>query len=74
LSDAQKARWQAKVQPVIAAWIKQNEAQGRPAKKLVDFIRERAAYYAKMTPDQIMHLTVEKPIKNSIGGSAAAGR
>jgi TRAP-type transport system periplasmic protein len=74
LTDAQKARWRAKVAPVTAEWIKQNEAQGRPAKELVDFIRQRAASYAKMTPEQIMRETIEHPVDNFIRRSAAAGK
>jgi TRAP-type C4-dicarboxylate transport system substrate-binding protein len=66
LTDAQKARWQAKVAPVTAEWIKQNDAQGRPAKELVDFIRQRAAHYAKMTPEQIMRETIEHPVGDFI--------
>jgi len=72
LTDAQKARWQAKVAPVTAAWIKQNEAQGRPAKQLVDFIRQRAAHYAKMTPEEIMRETIQHPVSNFV--SRAAGK
>jgi TRAP-type transport system periplasmic protein len=59
LSDAEKKRWQAAARPVIDDWIKTNEAKGLPAKKLIDFISERAEQYEKMTPEQIMHLTVE---------------
>jgi TRAP-type transport system periplasmic protein len=74
LSDAEKKKWQDLAHPVIGEWIKQNEAKGLPARKLVDFIRKRAAFYAKMTPEQIMRLTVEQPVSNFIGGSAAAKR
>jgi TRAP-type transport system periplasmic protein len=68
LSDAENKKWQAAAQPVIDDWIKTNEAQGRPARKLVDFIRKRAEYYGKMTPEQIMRETVEKPVSKFIGG------
>ncbi|MDH3289287.1 MAG: TRAP transporter substrate-binding protein DctP [Betaproteobacteria bacterium] len=68
LSDAEKKKWQAAARPVINDWIKTNEAKGLPAKKLIDFIRERAEKYEKMTPGQIMRLTVEKPVSKFIGG------
>lgn len=68
LSDAEKKKWQAAARPVIDDWIKENEAKGLPARKLIDFIGERAAQYGKMTPEQIMRLTVEKPVTNFIGG------
>jgi TRAP-type C4-dicarboxylate transport system substrate-binding protein len=68
LSDAEKKKWQAAARPVIEDWIKANEAKGLPAKKLIDFIGERAEQYEKMTPEQIMRLTVEKPVNKFIGG------
>jgi len=68
LSDAEKKKWQAAAKPVIDDWIKSNEAKGLPARKLIDFIHKRAEYYSKMTPEQIMRLTVEKPVSNFIGG------
>ncbi len=68
LSDAEKKKWQAAAQPVVDAWTKSNEAEGRPAGKLLDFIRERSEYFSKMTPEQIMRLTVEKPVGKFIGG------
>ncbi len=74
LSDATKKQWQGLVEPVTNAWIKENEAKGYPARKLVDFIRKRAAHYATMTPEQIMRLTVQEPVPNFIGGMGAAMR
>ena len=74
LSDAEKKKWKDKVQPVIDAWIKANEAKGFPAKKLVDFIEKRAEHYANMTPEQIMRVTVQEPVPNFVGGSGAAMR
>jgi len=68
LSAAETKRWQDAARPVIDEWIKTNEEKGLPAKKLVEFIRERAAQYGKMTPAQIMRLTVEKPVSKFIGG------
>lgn len=62
LSDAEKKKWQAAARPVIDDWVKTNEGKGLPARKLLDFISERAKRYAKMTPEQIMRLTVEKPV------------
>jgi len=68
LSAAETKRWQAAAQPVIDDWIKTNEAKGLPAKKLYDFISERAKQLGTMTPEQIMRLTVEKPVSKFIGG------
>jgi TRAP-type C4-dicarboxylate transport system substrate-binding protein len=68
LSAAETKRWQAAAQPVIDDWIKTNEAKGLPAKKLYDFIRERAKQFETMTPEQIMRLTVDKPVSKFIGG------
>ncbi len=66
LSDAETKRWQDAARPVIDEWVKTNEAKGLPAKKLLEFISERAQQYAKMTPEQIMRLTVEKPVSKFI--------
>jgi TRAP-type C4-dicarboxylate transport system substrate-binding protein len=68
LSAAETKRWQDAARPVIDDWIKTNEAKGLHAKKLIEFIRERAEQYEKMTPEQIMRLTVEKPVSKFIGG------
>ena len=62
LSDDEKKRWQAAAQPVIDEWVKTNEAKGLPAKKLFEFIAERSRQYAKLTPEEMMRLTVEKPV------------
>jgi len=66
LSDAEKKKWQAAARPVIDDWVKTNEAKGLPARKLLDFIRQRAEQYAKMTPEEIMRLTAEKPVSKFI--------
>ena len=68
LSDAEKKKWQDAARPVIDEWVKTNEAKGLPAKKLLDFIGERADQYEKMTPEQIMRLTIDKPVGNFIDG------
>ncbi len=62
LSPAETKKWQAAAQPVIDEWVKTNEAKGLAAKKLLGFIAERAQQYGQMTPEQIMRLTIEKPV------------
>lgn len=66
LSEAETKKWQAAAQPVIDEWVKTNEAKGLPARKLLEFIAERAKQYATMTPEQIMRLTVDKPVSKFI--------
>ncbi|MGW8183023.1 MAG: TRAP transporter substrate-binding protein DctP [Burkholderiales bacterium] len=66
LSPAETKKWQAAAQPVIDEWVKTNEAKGLAAKKLLAFIAERAQQYAQMTPEQIMRLTIEKPVDKFI--------
>lgn len=66
LSEAETKKWQAAAQPVIDEWVKTNEAKGLPARKLLEFISERAKQYATMTPEQIMRLTVDKPVSKFI--------
>ena len=66
LSAAETKKWQDAAQPVIDEWVKTNEAKGLPARKLLQFIAERAQQYATMTPEQIMRLTVERPVNKFI--------
>ena len=68
LSDAEKKKWQDAARPVIDEWVQTNEKKGLPARKLLEFIGERAQKYEKLTPEQIMRLTVEKPVGNFIEG------
>jgi len=51
---------------VIDEWVKTNETKGLAAKKLLAFIAERAQQYAQMTPEQMMRLTIEKPVDKFI--------
>ncbi len=66
LSPAETKKWQAAAQPVIDEWVKTNEAKGLAAKKLLEFIAERAQQYGQMTPEQIMRLTIQKPVDKFI--------
>jgi len=66
LSPAETKKWQAAAQPVIDEWVKTNETKGLAAKKLLAFIAERAQQYAQMTPEQMMRLTIEKPVDKFI--------
>jgi TRAP-type C4-dicarboxylate transport system substrate-binding protein len=46
LSDEEKAKWDKLLEPITAKWIKDNEAKGVPAAKIVADIKAIAAMYA----------------------------
>ncbi len=60
----EEARWQAKVLPIIDAYVAEQEAAGRPAKALLADIRAEVAKYGKMSPNDIMREVIEHPIQN----------
>lgn len=63
LSPAEKRRWQEKINPVVEEWIAEREKAGQPARALVADIQRLAAKYGPMTPDQLMKLALEDPVK-----------
>lgn len=61
MSDAEYARLEAALAPVTEAWIAQNEAEGRPARKFVEDMRAKVAELEAMSDDELWALTWEKP-------------
>lgn len=61
---AEEARWQAKVMPIVDAYVAKQEAAGRPAKQLLADIRAQVAKYGKMTVNDIMRDVIEHPVQN----------
>lgn len=60
LADAEKARFDAKLKPVVDEWVAGMEAKGLPARQMVQDFRARVRELRAMTYDQIFDL-VSKP-------------
>ncbi|MGE0256677.1 MAG: TRAP transporter substrate-binding protein DctP [Alphaproteobacteria bacterium] len=62
LSDAEKARVDAALKPVVDEWIAGMEAKGLPARKMVDSFKAKVAELRAMTYDQIFDLASKPAI------------
>lgn len=69
LSEEEKERWQELAEPVIDQWVKDMEAKGLPAQRLLDMVQEKAEEYRSLTPKEVMELTLQEPVSDYVGGS-----
>ncbi|HTV69965.1 MAG TPA: TRAP transporter substrate-binding protein DctP [Rhizobiaceae bacterium] len=63
LNDDEKKAWRDALQPVLDEWIKAREAEGVPAKELIDDIRRLEAQYGDASAEQIFEVTVKTPVQ-----------
>lgn len=63
LSPAEHKRWREKLEPTVEEWIVEREKAGQPARQLVADIRRLTEKYNGMTPDQLMKLALENPVR-----------
>jgi TRAP-type C4-dicarboxylate transport system substrate-binding protein len=63
MGEAELNRWKAAVAPVEAAWVADAEKKGVPAKAFMADIRELAAKYAAMSPNDIMLDAINNPVQ-----------
>ena len=63
LSDEEKQTWQEALQPVLDAWIEAREAEGLPARELVEDIRRLDAEYGDASAEEIFEMTVNMPVE-----------
>jgi TRAP-type transport system periplasmic protein len=68
LSEADKAEVQERYAAVIAKWIADQEAAGRPGDELVATMRELAERYSSMTADERLLMLIEAPIPGMMTG------
>lgn len=66
LSDAEMDRIHKAVEPVVANFVKVNEAKGLPAQQLMDDIAALREKYKDLTPEQAMDLVTREPIQGII--------
>lgn len=62
LTEAEKALWVQALQPVLDDWIAAREAEGLPARQMIDDIRALEAKYQGLDADAVFSLTVEQPV------------
>lgn len=63
LPPEEMQRWREKLQPVVDAWIEENEKAGRPARQLIADINALGEKYGPMSPDELMRLALEEPVQ-----------
>lgn len=56
------AAWHAALAPVLEAWIEAREAEGLPARKMVEDIRALEAKYDGLDAEALFELTVTEPV------------
>jgi TRAP-type C4-dicarboxylate transport system substrate-binding protein len=61
LSTEEEARWQQAAASLIDDFIAENEAEGRPARQLVDDMRALANKYGGMSANQLTQLAIDNP-------------
>jgi TRAP-type transport system periplasmic protein len=61
LSEEEYARWVAAAQPVVDAWVQQQETAGRPASQMLEDLRAKITELDAMSNDELFMLTFEEP-------------
>jgi TRAP-type C4-dicarboxylate transport system substrate-binding protein len=67
-SPTERKAFQDAISPVWNTFVAENEKLGLPAKKLVEDLKALSEKYSTWTPQQIIKLTMEKPISGMIDG------
>lgn len=62
LEADEKAAWRAALAPVLEDWMAAREAEGLPARAMLDQIRALEAKYQGLDADAVFALTVEEPV------------
>ena len=63
LSQAELQRWRDMSAPAVDKWAADLEKDGQPAKALLADIRRLSEKYGRMSPDELMKLSVDSPVK-----------
>lgn len=63
LAPAELQRWRDFSAPTVEKWAADLEKDGQPAKALLADVRRLAEKYGRMSPDELMKLSVESPVK-----------
>ncbi|WP_173932553.1 TRAP transporter substrate-binding protein DctP [Chelativorans sp. Marseille-P2723] len=62
LTDEEKQAWRAVLEPVLEQWIEAREAEGLPARKLIEDIRRLEAQYEGKSAEELFEITVTEPV------------
>jgi TRAP-type C4-dicarboxylate transport system substrate-binding protein len=63
LAPAEMARWRTLAVPVVEKWAADLEKDGQPARALLADIKRLSKKYAAMSPDDLMKLAIEQPVR-----------
>ena len=63
LAPAELQRWRDFSAPTVEKWAADLEKDGQPAKALLADLKRLAEKYGRMSPDELMKLSVESPVK-----------
>lgn len=63
LTDEEKQGWRDVFQPLLDGWIEAREAEGLPARELIEDVRRLEAEYGARSADEIFELTVTSPVE-----------
>ena len=68
LEPAAREEFKQALQPVIENWIETYEAEGLPARQLIEDIERLNAKYGDMSPEELFRLTVDNPVAGLVSG------
>ena len=63
LAPAELQRWRDFSAPTVEKWAADLEKEGQPAKALLADIKRLSEKYGRMSPDELMKLSVDSPVK-----------
>lgn len=68
LEPAAREEFKQALQPIIESWIETYEAEGLPARELIEDIKRLNAKYGDMTGEELLRLTVDNPVPGLVSG------
>lgn len=63
LTDEERQAWRDRLQPVLDEWIEAREAEGLPARQLIEDIRRLEEKYSDATTEEVFEATVNAPVE-----------
>jgi TRAP-type C4-dicarboxylate transport system substrate-binding protein len=63
LSPAELQRWRDMSAPAVEKWASDLEKEGLPARALLADVKRLGDKYSRMSPDELMKLSIESPVK-----------
>ena len=66
VGPVERENWRDRLSPIREAFIRSNEAAGRPARDMVESLETLAARYAQVPAEEIMQQVTERPVPGII--------